>query len=87
MPAKKAGRQQAKRALRTKGDKTETRTAIAKAIAAMEGDDTAEAETAVRAALKTMDRAVQKGILHKNNVNRRKGRIATRLNKMKAASA
>ncbi|HCP23003.1 MAG: 30S ribosomal protein S20 [SAR202 cluster bacterium] len=87
MPAKKAGRQQAKRALRTKGDKTETRTAIAKAMAAMEGDDTAEAETAVRAALKTMDRAVQKGILHKNNVNRRKGRIATRLNKMKAASA
>tara|TARA_B100001123_G_C15177981_1_gene974170 strand:+ start:797 stop:1060 length:264 start_codon:yes stop_codon:yes gene_type:complete len=87
LPAKKAGRQQAKRALRTKGDKTETRTAIAKAMAAMEGDDTAEAETAVRAALKTMDRAVQKGILHKNNVNRRKGRIATRLNKMKAASA
>ena len=87
MPAKKAGRQQAKRALRTKGDKTETRTAIAKAMAAMEGDDTAEAETAVRDALKTMDRAVQKGILHKNNVNRRKGRIATRLNKMKAASA
>jgi len=30
---------------------------------------------------------VQKGILHKNNVNRRKSRMAAQLNKMKAASA
>ncbi|NQW23069.1 MAG: 30S ribosomal protein S20 [SAR202 cluster bacterium] len=87
MPAKKAGRQQAKRSIRTKGDRTETRTAIAKAMSSMEGGDTAVAETAVRDALRIMDRAVQKGILHKNNVNRRKGRIAVRLNKMKAASA
>lgn len=87
MPAKKAGRQQAKRSIRTKGDRTETRTAIAKAMASMEEGDTAVAETAVRDALSILDRAVQKGIMPKNTVNRRKGRIATRLNKMKAASA
>ena len=87
MPAKKTGRQQAKRALRTRGDRTETRSAMSKASRSVESGDVNEAETAVKAALVTLDRAVQKGILHKNNVNRRKSRLAVRLNKMKAASA
>ena len=86
MPAEKTGRQQVKRAIRTRGDRTETRTAMAKALRSMAAGDVSEAETAVRDALSTMDRAAQKGILHKNNVNRRKSRIAVRLNKMKAAS-
>ena len=87
MPAKKTGRQQVKRALRTRGDRTETRSAMAKALRSVESGDVAEAETAVHDALITLDRAVQKGILHQNNVNRRKSRMAARLNKMKAASA
>ena len=86
MPAKKTGRQQAKRAIRTRGDRTETRSAIAKASRSVESGDVDEAEIAVRAALITLDRAVQKGILHKNNVNRRKSRMAAQLNKMKAAT-
>ncbi len=86
MPAKKTGRQQVKRAVRTRGDRTETRSAMAKALRLVEEGDVALAETAVRDALSIMDQAVQKGILHKNNVNRRKSRIAARLNKMKAAS-
>jgi small subunit ribosomal protein S20 len=53
----------------------------------VESGDVAEAETAVYDALVTLDRAVQKGILHKNNADRRKSRMAIRLNKMKAASA
>ena len=87
MPAEKTGRQQVKRAVRTRGDRTETRTAMAKALRSVESGDVAEAETAVHDALSTLDRALQKGILHKNNVNRRKSRMAARLNKMKAASA
>ncbi len=87
MPAKKTGRQQVKRAVRTRGDRTETRTAMARALRSVESGDVAEAETAVHEALSTLDRALQKGILHKNNVNRRKSRMAARLNKMKAASA
>ena len=86
MPAKKTGRQQAKRALRTRGDRTETRSAMSKASRSVESGDVNEAETAVKAALVTLDRAVQKGILHKNNVNRRKSRMAAQLNKMKAAA-
>ena len=87
MPAKKAGRQQAKRALRTRGDRTETRSAMAKALRSVETGDVAEAESTVRDALVALDRAVQKGILHKNNVTRRKSRMAVRLNKMKVDSA
>ena len=87
MPAKKAGRQQIKRAIRTRGDRTETRSAMARALRSVESGDVAEAETAVKEALSTLDRAVQKGILHKNNVNRRKSRMAANLNKMKTASA
>ena len=87
MPAKKTGRQQAKRSIRTRGDRTESRSAMAKAVRTVESGDVAEAEIAVHVALSTLDRAVQKGILHKNNVNRRKSRMAARLNKMKAASA
>jgi small subunit ribosomal protein S20 len=86
LPAKKTGRQQIKRAVRTRGDRTETRSAIAKALRSVESGDVAEAETAVKDALSTLDRAVQKGILHKNNADRRKSRMAVRLNKMKAAS-
>ena len=86
MPAKKAGRQQVKRSVRTRGDRTETRSAMAKALRSVESGDVAEAEIAVHDALSVMDRAVQKGILHKNNVNRRKSRMAVRLNKMKAAA-
>ncbi len=86
MPAKKTGRQQIKRAVRTRGDRTETRSAIAKALRSVESGDVAEAEIAVKDALSTLDRAVQKGILHKNNADRRKSRMAVRLNKMKAAS-
>ena len=87
MPAKKAGRQQIKRAIRTRGNRTETRSAMARALRSVESGDVAEAETAVKEALSILDRAVQKGILHKNNVNRRKSRMAASLNKMKTASA
>ncbi|MDE0719521.1 MAG: 30S ribosomal protein S20 [Dehalococcoidia bacterium] len=87
MPAKKAGRKQIKRAVRTRGDRTETRSAMANALRSVEAGDVAEAEIAVKTALITLDRAVQKGILHKNNVNRRKSRMAANLNKMKAAVA
>ncbi|MDE0824221.1 MAG: 30S ribosomal protein S20 [Dehalococcoidia bacterium] len=87
MPAKKAGRQQVKRAVRTRGDRTETRSAMALALRSVEAGDVAEAEVAVKEALITLDRAVQKGILHKNNANRRKSRMAANLNKMKAAAA
>ena len=60
---------------------------MAKALRSVESGDVVEAENAVKEALITLDRAVQKGILHKNNVNRRKARMAANLNRMKAAAS
>ena len=81
MPAKKAGRQSIKRGLRNRSARTETRTIIGRALRSVETEEPAEAQVAVQLAISTMDRAVQKGILHKNNVARRKSRMAARLRK------
>ena len=82
MPAKKAGRQSIKRAQRNRSARTETRTIMARAVRSVESGDAGEAETAVHTAMSVMDRAVQKGILHKKNVARRKSRMAARLKKL-----
>ncbi len=82
MPAKKAGRQSVKRAARNRGTRTNTRSTIAKAQRSMATGDPEEATESVRLAIRVMDRAVQKGILHKNNVARRKSRMAARLNQV-----
>jgi small subunit ribosomal protein S20 len=50
-------------------------------LRSVETEEPAEAQVAVQLAISTMDRAVQKGILHKNNVARRKSRMAARLRK------
>lgn len=39
-----------------------------------------EAETAVRHASSVLDRAAQKGVIHRNNASRRKARLARMLN-------
>ena len=87
MPAKKAGRQSVKRAQRNRSARTETRTTIAKAQRSLASGNADEAAGTVRDAIRVMDRAVQKGILHKNNVARRKSRMAHRLNRVEAPEA
>lgn len=79
MPAKKAGRQQIKRARRNRSAKTETRTILGRASRSLEDGDFGEAQPAVLNAVKMLDRAARKGILHKNNVARRKSRMMAKL--------
>ena len=82
MPANKAGRQQIKRARRNRSVKTETRTIVARAIRSLEVGDAESAQPAVKLAISTLDRAVRKGILHKNNAARRKSRMMTKLSRL-----
>ena len=79
MPASKAGRQQVKRARRNRSAKTETRTILGRANKSLESGDFESAEPAVMNAVRVLDRAAQKGILHKNNVARRKSRMMAKL--------
>ena len=79
--AAKRMRTEQKRRLRNRGVKSSVKTYIGKAqraIAAQPGEETTTA--AVRQALSQLDRAATKGVLHPNNVARRKSRLMKRLN-------
>ncbi len=82
MPAKKARRQQVKRSQRNGSVRTATRTAMTKALVSIEAGDAAVAEDTAQQAISILDRAVRKGILHKNSAARRKSRIAIKLNRL-----
>lgn len=82
MPAKKAARQSVKRAQRNQSVRRTTRTAIAGARRAVGSGEAEVAEPAIRHAISLLDKAVKKGILHKNNASRRKSRLAARLNQL-----
>ena len=65
---------------RNKAAKSELKTAIKKfEVAAAEGNRT-EADGAYKVAVKKVDQAVAKGILHKNAANRKKARLAKMVN-------
>jgi len=83
LPAKKAARQSIMRAERNRSVRTATRSGVAKALRSMGAGNLAESETAVTQAVSLLDRAVQKGVLHKHTASRRKSRLAARLNRLK----
>lgn len=82
MPAKKAARKSVKRYRRNQSIRRTTRTAITSARRAVNSGDEAVAEPAIRNAMSLLDKAVKKGVLHKNNASRRKSRLSMRLNQM-----
>jgi small subunit ribosomal protein S20 len=86
--AKKRVRIEAKRRTRNHSVKSEVRTFVVKARNAIAADTaTPETEEAIREALKHLDSAASKGVIHKNNAARRKSRLMARLHKAQAASA
>lgn len=70
-----------RRTLRNKILKSALRTAIRKFEHALKNNSRAEAEVALRNALVAIDKAVSKGILHKNNAARKKSRFTKRFNR------
>ena len=87
MPAKKAGRQAVKRAQRNRRARTETRTIVGRANRSLASGDAEVARPAVMSAVRILDRAVRKGILHKNNVARRKSRMMAKLVRLEQSIA
>ena len=63
-----------------KADKSELKTTIKKFDAAATEGNKENAEAAYKAAVKTVDRAVSKGLLHKNNAARKKSSMASKMN-------
>lgn len=86
MPARKAARRSVKRYQVNHSIRSATRTAVGGAKRVVEAGDAEAAAAAVHDAISFLDRAVKKGILHKNNASRSKSRLAARLNRMETAS-
>ena len=68
--------------IRNKIVRSRTRTAIRTAHEAETPD---EARQAAQAAVSALDRAAQKGVIHRNNAARRKSRLMKRLNALIAS--
>ena len=67
---------------KNKANKSELKTIVKKFDAALVSGDKAAAEVAYKAAVKAVDKAVNKGLLHKNNAARKKSCMTLKLNKM-----
>lgn len=65
---------------RNKAYRSGLKTAVKKANVAIE-TGAADADVAVKAAVKKIDQACAKGILHKNTASRKKSALVSRLNK------
>jgi len=75
-------RQNPKRRLRNRTYTGRARTEIKKARLTIEGGNLGEARVAAMQAISALDKAAEKGILHKNNASRRKSRLMRQLAKM-----
>ena len=65
-----------------KSHKTEMKTVIKKFEASLVEGDRAAAEAAYKAAVVAVDKAEQKGLLHKNTAARKKSSMALQMNKL-----
>jgi len=72
-----------KRALNA-SQRSALRSAVKAADVAIAGTDVEVAKAALIAASKKLDKAVSKGLLHKNAASRKKSRLAKRLNALSA---
>ena len=67
---------------KNKANKSVLKTTLKKYDAALESGDKAAAQAAYTQAVKAVDQAVTKGLLHKNNAARKKSSMTLKLNKL-----
>jgi small subunit ribosomal protein S20 len=72
-------RQNEKRRLRNRVYRGQARTYVRDARAAMLAEDLDEARTSTLKAVKALDKAAEKGVIHRNNASRRKSRLMKQL--------
>lgn len=85
MPAEKTRRRQERLAEYSKSVRTASRSRVARARASISADaKSPETAESVKEAVRALDRAASKGVIHPNNAARRKSRLLQRLNKAAA---
>ena len=75
----KRNKQNEKRRLRNRYFLGRARTYVKQARQAIESEDLDKARAATQQAISALDKAAEKGIVHKNNASRRKSRLMKRL--------
>lgn len=85
--AQKRVRQNEKRRVRNRVIRTRTRTFVKKAKLLVAAGQADEAQGAVQVAMSQLDKAAQKGIIHRKAAARRKSRLMKRLNAMQSTEA
>jgi small subunit ribosomal protein S20 len=83
--ALKALRRDARKTVYRNKVRTSTRTQVKKVRALLASGKVKEADKALQDAVSALDKAAEKGVIHKNNAARRKARLMVALNKAKAA--
>ena len=83
----KRNRQNKKRRAHNRVYRGEARTFVRKARTAIEGGNVEEARAATMEAVKALDKAASKGVVHNNNASRRKGRLMAQLAALEKAEA
>jgi len=83
--ALKALRKDARKAVYRGKVRTSTRTQVKKARALIASGKMADADTALQEAVSALDKAAEKGVIHKNSAARRKARLMLAFNKAKAS--
>jgi len=85
--AQKQVRAAPRRRLRNKSVRSQTKTMIKKAEELIFSGQVKQAESEVVAAISSVDKAAEKGIIHPNNAARRKSRLMKKLNQAKAETS
>lgn len=83
----KRARQTEKRNLRNKGVISSVKTVIKKVETAVSSGSREEAGKALLAAMKTLNQAASKGVIHKNMASRNISRLAKKINALSSAGA
>jgi len=82
--AEKRARQNEKRRMINRARKGEMRTAIKGVLAAVDAGDADAAGTALKSAVSLLDRAGQKGVIHRNQASRRVSRLTVKVKNISA---
>jgi len=77
-------RQSARRRIHNRAIRMTARTEIKDANRLIASGNLAEAEKAVKLAIRALDKAAEKGVIKKNNAARRKSRLMKKFNQAKA---
>jgi small subunit ribosomal protein S20 len=85
LPSERTARSAQRKRVQNRAVRSATRTIVNKAVKSLQGTNVEEAEAATLRAVRSLDKADTKDILHRNNAARKKSRLVRKLNTLKSS--